>query len=115
MKHDEQEKLAAIHAALEDVKAVEPVILDLRKLTAMTDYFIVAHGRNSRQVQAMAKMVEEKLAGDLQVKPHHVEGMGQGQWVLLDYGDVIVHLFLDEKRGYYGLERIWMDAPRILP
>lgn len=107
--------LKAFLEALADAKAEDPVILDLRGLTAMTDYFVIAHGRNSRQVQAMARSIEEKLHTELKRKPHHVEGLGPAQWVLMDYGDFIAHLFLEDKRAYYGLERIWMDAPRVLP
>jgi len=115
LKKDDKTVLQAILGTLEDMKAIEPVILDLQKLTTMTDYFVIAQGNNSRQVQAMARAIEERLTADFDRKPHHLEGTSQGQWVLMDYSDVIVHLFLDDKRGYYGLERIWMDAPRILP
>ncbi len=107
--------LKAFLEALADAKAEDPVILDLRELTGMTDYFVIAHGRNTRQVQAMARSVEEKLLAEFKRKPHHVEGLGPGQWVLMDYGDFIAHLFYEDKRAYYGLERIWMDAPRVLP
>ena len=111
----EKDLLGSILEALADVKAEDPVILDLQELTAMTDYFVIAHGKNIRQVQAMAKAVEEKLSSLHRSKPHHVEGAGQGQWVLMDYGRIIAHLFLEEKREHYGLERIWMDAPRVTP
>ena len=115
MKTDEKALLAVILETLGEMKAEDPLILDLRKLTSMTDYFVIAHGKNTRQVQAMCRALEEKLALDPGVKPHHVEGFNQGQWVLLDYGWVIAHLFLEDKRTYYGLDRIWMDAPRITP
>jgi ribosome-associated protein len=112
---EEGRVLSAVLAALEEGKALDPVVLDLQKLTAMTDYFVIAHGTNVRQVQALARQVEERLAKDHGMKPHHVEGLAAAQWALLDYGYFIVHLFLEEKRGYYSLERIWMDAPRIAP
>lgn len=115
MKADEKAVLAAILGILSDMKAEDPMILDLRELTTMTDYFVIAHGKNTRQVQAMSRALEERLAIDPGIKPHHVEGFNQGQWVLLDYGWLIVHLFHEDKRTYYGLDRIWMDAPRILP
>lgn len=115
MKADEKKTLKRLLQVLEDGKAIDPVILDLRKLTTMTDYFVLAHGTNSRQVQALSRAAEEALREGFSTKPHHVEGFSGGQWILMDYGHFIVHLFLEEKRAYYGLERIWMDAPRVEP
>lgn len=115
MALDEMELVKAVLRVLEDGKAVDPQVLDLRKLTTMADYFVIAHGTNTRQVQALGKEVQERLRETHLVKPHHVEGMALGHWVLLDYGTVIVHLFLEDKRSYYSLERIWMDAPRVSP
>jgi ribosome-associated protein len=110
---DEKQVLKTIVEALEDGKAESVVVLDLAHLTTMTDYFVIAHGVNTRQVQALAKAVEERLREACQLRPHHLEGFSAGQWVLMDYGFVIVHLFLEDRRGYYSLERIWMDAPRV--
>ncbi len=115
MTQEDKEILKLVIRSLEDGKAGEPVILDLRSLTTMTDYFVLAHGTNTRQVQAMARDIEEVLKTKAGLKPHHVEGLAAAQWVLMDYGHFIVHLFLSERRGYYDLERIWMDAPRITP
>jgi ribosome-associated protein len=112
---DDREVLKRVVGALEDGKAVDIVVLELAKLTTMTDYFVIAHGANTRQVQALAKAVEEHLREAFQIRPHHVEGLSAGQWVLMDYGFVIVHVFLEDRRGYYSLERIWMDAPRVRP
>jgi ribosome-associated protein len=112
---DDKTLLVETLRTLEDGKAGDPTVLDLRKLTTMADYFVIAHGTNVRQVQALGREVQESLAGHLGIKPHHVEGLTQGQWVLMDYGHIIIHLFLEEKRGYYSLERIWMDAPRVQP
>jgi ribosome-associated protein len=109
----DRKTLRAALAALADAKAEEPVVMDLSSLTTMTDFFVVAHGSNNRQVHAMAKRVEESLRTEVGLRPHHVEGLGSAQWVLMDYGFLILHLFLGEKRGYYDLERIWMDAPRV--
>ena len=109
----EKKIVQAALEALEDLKAENPVVLDLRKLTSMTDYFLVAHGTNDRQVQAMARAVEGRLAEVFEVKPHHIEGLAAARWVLMDYGDFIVHLFLREQREHYGIERIWVDAPRV--
>ena len=115
MAADEMALVKEILQVLDDGKAVDPQVLDLRKLTTMADYFVIAHGLNTRQVQALSKDLQERLAEILSLKPHHVEGMSLGHWVLLDYGWVIVHLFLEDKRSYYSLERIWMDAPRVAP
>lgn len=115
MERDDKEVLSRIVSILEDGKAVDPVVLELQGLTTMTDFFVIAHGTNTRQVQALARAVEEGLKGGLGIHAHHVEGVTPGQWVLMDYGHFIVHLFLEDKRGYYGLERIWMDAPRVSP
>ena len=107
------ELLQAMMEILSDMKAEDPVILDLRGLTAITDFFLVAHGGNERHVGAMRRELEERMAREHGIKPHHVEGTRTSRWVLMDYGAVIVHLFLEERRRYYGLESIWMDAPRI--
>lgn len=99
--------LSRISSALADRKAVDPVILDLRGLSEATDYFVIASGTSDTHVRGMA----EHLMG--QVHPHHVEGLTQGRWVLLDYVDVVVHLFHPELRQFYQLERLWGDAPPV--
>jgi len=101
------EGLRQISAALADRKAVDPVILDLRGLSEATDYFVIASGTSDTHVRGMA----EHVMG--QVHPHHVEGLTQGRWVLLDYVDVVVHLFHPELREFYQLERLWGDAPPV--
>lgn len=101
------EGLRRISSALADRKAVDPVILDLRGLSEATDYFVIASGTSDTHVRGMA----EHLMG--QVHPHHVEGLPQGRWVLLDYVDVVVHLFHPELREFYQLERLWGDAPSV--
>lgn len=92
-----------------DRKAVDPVVLDLRGLSEATDYFVIASGTSDTHVRGMA---EHLIA---QVRPHHVEGLAQGRWVLLDYVDVVVHLFHPELREFYQLERLWADAPALAP
>jgi len=115
VKADEKKILSGIVRILEDGKALDPVVLDLRQLTSMTDYFAIAHGTNTRQVQALARDLQEALREEFQLRPHHVEGLSHGQWILLDYGSFIVHLMLEDRRQFYSLERIWMDAPRVTP
>jgi len=95
--------------ALADRKAVDAVVLDLRDLTAATDYFIIASGTSDTHVRGMADHLLTALAPH-GVRPHHVEGLTQGRWVLLDYVDFVVHVFHPELREFYQLERLWGDA-----
>lgn len=87
-------------------------MLDLRGLADFTDWFLICHGASARQVGAIADAIGETLERNLGVAPGHVEGKRAGDWVLLDYIDFVVHVFLQERRAYYGLERLWGDAPR---
>jgi ribosome-associated protein len=91
----------------------ETVIIDVGDVLAITDAFVISSGRNTRQVKTIAEEVESRLKADGGIKPLRVEGLGDSQWVLLDYGDLVVHVFLDETRAYYDLERLWSDAPRV--
>ena len=102
---------AAIRAA-EDKKAVDLVVLDLRKAAAFTDYFLICSGTNPRQVRAIADGVMDALAAE-GARPAHVEGYDRSEWVLVDYFDFIVHIFAPETRLFYGLKRLWGDAERI--
>ena len=99
-----------VTAALTDRKAIDPLVLDLRGLTAATDYFIIASGTSDAHVRGMAEHLLTGLAPS-GVEPHHVEGLPQGRWVLLDYVDFVVHVFHPELRDFYQLERLWSDAP----
>ena len=101
----------AIRAA-EDKKAIELVVLDLRKAAGFTDFFVICSGTNPRQIRAIADAMVEALA-DEGVKPAHVEGYDRSEWILLDYFDFIVHIFAPETRLFYGLERLWGSAERI--
>ena len=98
--------------AAEDKKAVDLVVLDLRKAAGFTDFFVIASGTNTRQVRAIADAVMESLAAE-GIKPAHVEGYDRSEWVLIDYFDFIVHVFAPETRMFYGLERLWGSAERI--
>src|SRR5258707_15722010 len=99
-------------AAAEDKKALDLVVLDLRKAAGFTDFFLICTGTNTRQIRAIADGVIEALAGD-GVKPAHIEGYDRSEWILLDYFDFIVHIFATETRLFYGLERLWGNADRI--
>ncbi|HTN78587.1 MAG TPA: ribosome silencing factor [Acidimicrobiales bacterium] len=108
---EEWAKRAARAAA--DKKADDPIVLEVGAVLAITDYFVIVSGSNSRQVRTIAEAVEEELARDGGPKPLRVEGLDDLTWVLIDYGDLVVHVFLDETRRYYELERLWSDVPRI--
>jgi ribosome-associated protein len=95
-----------------DKKAENLKVLDLTDLSGFTDYFIICSGMSDRQVQAIADSVESTMAN----QGHELvsaEGYGEGRWVLMDFGDVVVHVFLDALREYYDLENLWADAPRV--
>lgn len=99
-------------SAAEDRKAVDVKVLHLGQVSDFTEYFVICSGTNERQVQAIADAVEERLRAE-KVRPLHIEGYNRGQWVLLDYGDLVVHVFLEEPRRFYALERLWGDAPDV--
>jgi len=99
-------------AAADDRKAIELKVLHLQKISDFTDYFLICSGSSERQVQAIADAVQEKLREE-RVRPLHVEGYNRAQWVLLDYGDFVVHVFQEEPRRFYSLERLWGDAPDV--
>ena len=98
--------------AAEDKKAIDLLVLDLRKAAGFTDFFLICSGANARQVRAIADAVMEALAAD-GARPAHVEGYDRSDWILLDYFDFIVHVFGSETRMFYGLERLWGNADRI--
>ena len=98
--------------AAENKKAFEILILDLRILSSVCDYFVICTGSNTTQVGAIADGIDRELA-EAGIHPSHVEGATEARWVLMDYGDVVVHLFEEQTRAYYSLEKLWGDAPRI--
>ncbi len=102
--------LRLVVEALADRKAVDTLVLDLRGLCAATDYFVIVSGTSNAHVRGMADHLMTALA-PRGVAPHHVEGLAQGRWVLLDYVDFVVHVFHPELREFYQLERLWGDAP----
>jgi ribosome-associated protein len=105
-------QVASAITAAEDKKALDVVVLDLRKTGGFTDYFVICSAGNPRQIRAIADNVLETLAAE-GVKPAHVEGYDRSEWVLLDYFDFVVHIFARETRVFYGLERLWGNAERV--
>jgi ribosome-associated protein len=101
----------AVQVAL-DKKAVDVVVLDLRKAGGFTDYFVICTGTNPRQINAIADGVEDTLRNDLGERPALAEGVHKSEWILLDYFNFIVHIFSRECRAFYDLERLWGNAER---
>jgi ribosome-associated protein len=101
-----------IVAALDDAKAREMVVLDMRKIAVFTDYMIIVTGTSNRHVMAVADNVIAQLR-DAGRRPAGVEGMQGGDWVLIDYGDVVVHVMRAQIRAFYGLEKLWDEAKRV--
>ena len=96
---------------IQEVKGKEIVFIDLRKITSRTcDYFVVCHGESTTQVKAIAESVEKETFETLNTKPWHVEGKQNSEWILLDYGDLMVHVFHQEARQHYNIESLWGDA-----
>lgn len=106
------DNLRTVVEVAEARKAIDLRVLDLRSVCDFTDFFVICSGTSSRQVQAIAEAIEERLRDD-DVRPLHVEGARHGRWILMDYGDFVVHVFDEERRRYYRLEDIWSDAPDV--
>jgi ribosome-associated protein len=111
---DAETLLAAVRAAAvaaDDKKATDVVVLDVGDVLSITGWFVIASGANPRQVRTIAEEVEAELKADHDLAPLRVEGFDGLRWVLLDYGDFVVHVFHEEERDYYQLERLWADVP----
>jgi ribosome-associated protein len=95
-----------------DKKAVNLTVLDVQGVSSVTDYFLVCSGRSTTHVRTISDAIRQELKAD-GIRPLHAEGRPESGWVLLDYGDVLVHVFLEDTRAYYALERLWGDAPSV--
>ena len=116
-KMNNTDMLAAVKAAynaVSDKMGDDIVVLDIRDVSIISEYFIIASANNSNQLKAMADHIQEKLF-ELGIKMRHVEGVQSARWILLDFGHIIAHLFCKEEREYYRLEKLWGDAKPILP
>lgn len=109
MAHTAKEMAHLVIEALEDKKANDIRVISIEKISTLADYFIIASGSNRNQVQAMADNAEEML-GRAGYHPKQIEGYQSANWILMDYGDVVVHIFDEENRLFYDLERIWRDG-----
>lgn len=99
--------------AASDKKATDPVILDVSNVLGLCDYFVIASAPNDRLVRAICEEVELRVKQSGGAGPRSIEGLDDARWVLMDFGDTIVHVFLDEAREFYDLERLWGDVPRV--
>jgi ribosome-associated protein len=108
----DRELMLAIECAIEK-KASDLLVLDLRQIASFTEFFAIVSGMNQRQVQAISDEIRERLKNELGRRPIRIEGYASAEWVLLDYGDFIFHIFDKEAREFYDLERLWRDASRV--
>ena len=105
---------SVIEGFASDVKAIDVVELDLRGVLGYTDYFVIATGATDRQTKAIHDRIHENMKKEHGLLPRRVEGLGEARWILMDYLDVIVHIFTPDAREYYRLEQLWGEAPRRL-
>lgn len=112
MKSSKEWAILAAKAAAEK-KAENVMAIEVAELLVVTDYFVIATGRTNIQVRAIADQVEETLLESERIKPIGREGADEGKWILLDYGDIVVHVFQPAERNFYRLEKLWGDAPRV--
>jgi len=109
-----KEALKIAIAALEAKKGENIKVIDISNVSVMADYFVIASGKNINQIKAMADEVEEKLSKE-KIEPKQIEGANSSGWILMDYRDFIIHIFNEEQRLYYDIERIWSDGRNINP
>lgn len=112
MSDTKDPRLNLVLAAVMGKKALDIIVLDVSGLTSLADSFIICSGRSNRQVTAIADYIRTDLKKQ-GVAPLSVEGLQEGHWVLMDYGDIVIHVFYDDVRRFYDLEGLWSDAPRI--
>lgn len=112
-KDSKEKSLFCAQVALEK-KAFDVTILEMKNTSTITDYFLICSGRSDRQVQAIAQSIEEKMQ-EKGAKPLGQEGIREGRWILMDYDDVVIHIFYDQVRRHYDLEGLWIEARRIYP
>ena len=110
LNHDTERNVDRIVDLIMEKKGEDIVVLDLRNITSVSDFFIISTGNSSVQVRAIADEIREKLKKEYSIKPWHVEGYEAQKWILLDYVDIVVHVFDAGTRAYYSIEKLWEDA-----
>lgn len=103
------QKAELISRAAEDRRALDVVVMDMRPVTTICDYFVICHGRSTQHLQAISEEIQKQMK-DHGIRPSHVEGTRQGGWIVMDYLHVVVHIFTEETRRVYDLQRLWSDA-----
>lgn len=109
---DAKEMLQLIAKTCDDKQAKDIVALDMNNVSLVADYFLICHASNPRQVQAIAKAIKDSLE-EIEISISHTEGKDQGKWIIVDTGYVLCHIFQEEERDFYNLERLWGDAPKV--
>ena len=112
---DTQRILARVCEAIEEKKGENLLILDISKISSIADFFVFCHGTNPKQVQAISESVREVLAKEFQLRPAHVEGQENAEWILIDFLDFVVHVFSEPVREFYNLEKLWGDGTQVNP
>jgi len=112
LAENSRERALMIAQAAAERRAQDVVVMDMRPLMTFCDYFVITHGRSPAHIDAITESIEERMEQH-QIRFHHREGRSAAQWVLLDYLSVVVHIFSEETRHFYDLERLWADAPRV--
>jgi len=106
------DKARLSHKFIRERKAINPILFDVAEFTPITDYFLIASGNSTRQVQAITRHLQKRMR-DAGFRTAGIEGQDEGHWVLMDYGDLVVHLFYQPYREFYDLEGLWIEAPRV--
>lgn len=109
---EQKQRLVMCYNALIDKKAEEVMVLDIREISSLADFFMICHGNSTRQVQAISDNIESTLR-DNGIKSYIVEGKREGNWILMDLHDIVVHIFHQPTRSYYALDKLWSDAPEL--
>jgi ribosome-associated protein len=109
-----KERTQLICKLLSDKKGADIVYIDVADKTSLCDYFVICSGRSTTQVKSLAENLDEKLSKEYQIEPRRREGVREGRWAVLDYSDVIVHIFNDEERDFYRLERLWESGNNLI-
>ncbi|KSU85830.1 ribosome-associated protein [Fictibacillus enclensis] len=109
---NEQELIELVVKAVDDKRAEDIIMLDMKGISLVADYFLICHGNSEKQVQAIARELKD-VAAEKEINIRRMEGFDQARWVLVDMGDMVVHVFHRDERSYYNLEKLWGDAPSV--
>jgi ribosome-associated protein len=105
--------LARVCAAIEEKQGKDMIVLDISQISSLADFFILCHGSNPKQVQAISESIRDALVREFQIRPAHIEGAENAEWILLDFLDFVIHIFEEPVRKFYNLEKLWGDAVKV--